>query len=80
MLLPEVTEDNVLLNRGEQIREELGRAPFHVAGQSITVHASIGAARSGITLTTPESLMAAADGAMYAAKRAGRNRVSVAAS
>jgi len=79
VLLPEVAEGDVLLNRAEQIREELARAPFHVAGHSITVHVSIGAARSGTTLTTPDSLMAAADGAMYAAKRAGRNRVAVAA-
>jgi diguanylate cyclase (GGDEF)-like protein len=79
VLLPDVAEDDVLLNRTEQIREELARTPFHVSGQSITVHVSIGAARSGSTLTTPDSLMAAADGAMYAAKRAGRNRVTVAA-
>jgi diguanylate cyclase (GGDEF)-like protein len=79
VLLPEVAEGDVLLNRAEQIREELSRAPFHIVGQSIAVHVSIGAARSGTTLTTPDSLMAAADGAMYAAKRAGRNRVAVSA-
>jgi diguanylate cyclase (GGDEF)-like protein len=79
VLLPEVAEGDVLLTRAEQIREEVASAPFHVAGHSITVHVSIGAARSGTTLTTPDSLMAAADGAMYAAKRAGRNRVTVSA-
>ena len=79
VLLPEVGQGDVLVNRAEQIREELARAPFHVAGHSITVHVSIGAARSGTTLASPDSLMAAADSAMYAAKRAGRNRVAVAA-
>ncbi len=69
VLLSEVGEDDVLLDRAEQIREDLGNAPFHVAGQSITVHVSIGAARSGTTRNTPDSLMAAADNAMYAAKR-----------
>ncbi len=78
VLLSEVGEDGVLFNRAEQIREELGDAPFHVAGQSITVHVSIGAARSDTTRNTPDLLMAAADNAMYSAKRAGRNRVSVA--
>jgi|SRR5450631_683136 len=79
VLLPEVGDGDVLLNRAEQIREELARAPFHVAGHSITVHVSIGAARSGTTLSSPDALMAAADSAMYAAKRAGRNRVAIAA-
>ena len=38
----------------------------------------LGTARSSVSLSTSDSLLAAADGAMYEAKRAGRDRVSVA--
>ena len=78
VLLPEAGEPGVLHDRAEQIREEVARTPFIVAGRSIAVRVSIGAARSGRSVATPDFLLAAADGAMYAAKRAGRNRVTIA--
>jgi diguanylate cyclase (GGDEF)-like protein len=77
VLLPEVVELDVLRDRAEQVREAVASAPFVVAGHSITVRVSIGAARSSTAFATPDSLLAAADGAMYAAKRGGRDRVTV---
>jgi diguanylate cyclase (GGDEF)-like protein len=78
VLLPDVVEVAVLRERAEQVREAVACAPFVVAGHSITVRVSIGAARSSTVFATPDSLLAAADGAMYAAKRGGRDRVAVA--
>lgn len=48
-------------------------------GASVRVTASVGVASSqSPTHTTPEALLEAADGAMYASKEAGKNRVSLA--
>jgi diguanylate cyclase (GGDEF)-like protein len=75
-LLPEAGDGGALGERAEEIREAVAREAFTVAGRSIDVRVSIGAAHS--SAVTPDSLLAAADGALYAAKRAGRNRVAVA--
>jgi diguanylate cyclase (GGDEF)-like protein len=54
------------------------RVPFDVGGHVLSISASV-----GVTLATdgddPESLLNHADGAMYRAKSAGRNRVELAA-
>ncbi|HEY8755735.1 MAG TPA: bifunctional diguanylate cyclase/phosphodiesterase, partial [Candidatus Dormibacteraeota bacterium] len=48
--------------------------PFAIAGQSVTVHASIGVAVSDDVTDSANRLMRHADVAMYAAKSAGKNR------
>ncbi len=48
--------------------------PFPIAGQSVTVHASIGVAISDDATDTASRLMRHADVAMYAAKNAGKDR------
>jgi diguanylate cyclase (GGDEF)-like protein len=78
VLLTDLGSGNVLAERAEQIRKAVASTPFIVAGQAIGVRVSIGAARSSVELATSDALLAAADGAMYEAKRAGRDRVAVA--
>jgi diguanylate cyclase (GGDEF)-like protein len=78
VLFTDLGSGNVLAERAEQIRRAIASTPFIVAGQAIGVRVSIGAARSSVALATSDALLAAADGAMYEAKRAGRDRVSVA--
>jgi diguanylate cyclase (GGDEF)-like protein len=78
VLLTDLGSGTVLAERAEQIRKAIASTPFIVAGQAIGVRVSIGAARSSIALSTSDALLAAADGAMYEAKRAGRDRVAVA--
>jgi diguanylate cyclase (GGDEF)-like protein len=78
VLLTDLGSGNVLAQRAEQIRKAIASTPFVVAGQAIGVRVSIGAARSSVVLSTSDALLAAADGAMYEAKRAGRDRVAVA--
>ena len=78
VLLTDLGSGNVLAERAEQIRKAIASTPFIVAGLSIGVRVSIGAARSSVDLAASDALLAAADGAMYEAKRAGRDRVAVA--
>ncbi len=63
----------------ERIRAAIEANPFPIAGQSVRVTSS-----AGVATLPPDRdrglpwLVSAADGALYAAKRAGRNRVAVA--
>ncbi len=65
---------------GERLCVRLAAEPVDFAGGSVAVTASIGAAaREPDAPVGAEALLQAADAAMYRAKRAGRNRVGVAA-
>jgi two-component system cell cycle response regulator len=60
---------------GERIRTQMEAQEIPIADEVIHVTVSIGVAELGRT-GTPESLIAAADRALYVAKRGGRNRVA----
>lgn len=61
------------LNVAERLRAAV--AAVTVAGQPVTVTASVGVAQAVYGMSEPSALVAAADGALYLAKDGGRNRV-----
>lgn len=61
----------------ERIREAVAKARFDTPGGARRVTLSLGVAEYDRRLTSPKDLVAAADRALYTAKRAGRNRVVV---
>jgi two-component system cell cycle response regulator len=63
---------------GERLRAAVADKTFECAGQTIPVTVSVGAAVCEGGAVDGQALIAAADAAMYEAKRNGRNRVSVA--
>ncbi len=79
-LLPDTHDAEVLYARAEQIRASLAAQSYVISGTAVDVHASIGGALTTDDITTADQLLAEADGAMYSAKREGRNRVALAAS
>lgn len=60
----------------DRVRERLAHSPTHHDGLAITVTLSAGVSawEAG---DTPDTLLARADGALYQAKAAGRNRVTI---
>jgi diguanylate cyclase (GGDEF)-like protein len=71
ILLRSLGDDADLAARAEQLRRTIGDRAFDFEGTPITITASAGAA----TLTSDaDSLVRAADAALYDAKRTGRNR------
>ncbi|AEV84304.1 hypothetical protein ACWT_3281 [Actinoplanes sp. SE50] len=76
ILLPKTTVVEIAA-MAEQIRQSVAGAPIATTGHSLRVTASIGGATwdDGHSL---DELIAEADHALYAAKRAGRNRVMIA--
>ncbi|MFP5578045.1 MAG: putative bifunctional diguanylate cyclase/phosphodiesterase [Acidimicrobiia bacterium] len=74
VLLSPGTTPETALAIAERLRSVLSE-PFHVAGREVSLSASIGVARSEVG--SSERLVQTADQAMYAAKRAGRDRISV---
>lgn len=63
----------------ERIRRAIEAAALEIAGNRISVSVSVGVAGLGPKPTSVEGLLAGADGALYAAKKRGRNRVEIAA-
>lgn len=64
----------------ERLRRAIEMLPFEpLSGQRCQLTISIGVACAHAATQTPEALLHASDQALYAAKRAGRNRVSLAA-
>jgi diguanylate cyclase (GGDEF)-like protein len=73
LVLPDVPGDSAAI-AAERLREALGAEPLAVDGDSVIVTASFGWAE-WVPGETPESVIARADRALYAAKHAGRDRV-----
>ena len=66
------------LARAEQVRATCAAAPYRTDGGPLAVTVSVGVAVAPLHAVDGGSLLAAADAALYAAKRAGRDRVVVA--
>jgi diguanylate cyclase (GGDEF)-like protein/putative nucleotidyltransferase with HDIG domain/PAS domain S-box-containing protein len=64
-----------LRDLAEEVRAGVGDTPMIVEGLRIPVTVSVGAAQGGESFLTRDSLLSAADRALYAAKRRGRNQV-----
>ena len=78
LLLRDVSSDDQIADRAERLRAHVAGAPVVAAGVSLGLTVSIGAIRSGGTLGNVDALVDAADRGLYAAKRGGRNRISLA--
>lgn len=76
VLAPAIDRDGVLA-LADRAREALAEAPVHVGDISIDLTLSVGAALATEGQRTPDSLVHAADQALYDAKDAGRNCVRV---
>ena len=74
VVLPDTDLDGAV-RAGERIRSRLAEHPITVAGEPVMVTLSIGAAECPTDGDSPDALIAAADSALYEAKRRGRDRV-----
>ncbi|MGE0029111.1 MAG: GGDEF domain-containing protein [Thermoleophilia bacterium] len=75
VLVADAPGPDALAGLGERVRAGIAASPVTVGGARVRVTVSIGAAASATGATTADALVAAADGALYAAKDAGRDRV-----
>ncbi len=73
VLLHGVRQDEDAVTAANKVLEALVQ-PFDILGQRCQVSASIGVALFHQAYASPDMLVQAADGAMYEAKRAGKNR------
>jgi diguanylate cyclase (GGDEF)-like protein len=78
LVMPGMAEQQAV-ERAEELRSTMAAAPVGHGASTIAVTASFGVATFPRDGRTGDALIAAADRAMYAAKAAGRNRVSVGA-
>ncbi|HEX2654864.1 MAG TPA: GGDEF domain-containing protein, partial [Xanthobacteraceae bacterium] len=76
MVLPEMTAVQAQV-RAQQWRAEIAAASIVHGSAVIRVTASFGIASFPLHGTTADALIAAADSALYAAKRAGRNQIRI---
>ncbi len=79
-LLPGVRDRDELLEVAERVREAVASGRISAAGRRVSITISVGAAAAGAALDgevpwSTDGVVDAADRALYAAKRAGRNRV-----
>jgi two-component system, cell cycle response regulator len=74
LILPETDMDGALL-LAERLRAATGETPFDLAPDSLRVTCSLGVAQRVPEDRDGGALLARADGALYAAKRGGRDRV-----
>lgn len=77
VLLPE-TARAAAADVAERLRATIARTPVLWGGEHIQVRASFGVSSCPECVAGPSELMASADAMLYASKRDGRNRVSVA--
>jgi diguanylate cyclase (GGDEF)-like protein len=78
LILPGLRDDAALLDVAEATRHRMETEPVMFSREQIDLTVSIGAARTDSPADALESLLLAADRALYAAKRGGRNRVQLA--
>jgi diguanylate cyclase (GGDEF)-like protein len=74
LILPETDMEGALL-LAERLRAATGEVPFELAADSLRVTCSLGVAQRSPDDRTGGALLARADGALYGAKRGGRDRV-----
>ena len=77
VILCEQTDEQGAHQLGERIREELGKTVFNSAQGAFNVTCSVGVATFPEAGGKWDELFKAADEALYASKRAGRNKVTV---
>jgi diguanylate cyclase (GGDEF)-like protein len=78
LILPDLRDDTALLGMAEAVRRRIEDEPVLCSGERIALTVSVGAARSDSPAGAIDALLAAADRALYAAKRGGRNRARLA--
>jgi diguanylate cyclase (GGDEF)-like protein/PAS domain S-box-containing protein len=76
LVLPGLTEEGAV-GRGEQLRQAIAATAVSHGASQIRVTASFGVAGFPLNGRTTDELIAAADRALYSAKAAGRNRVTL---
>ena len=77
VILCEQTDETGAVQLGERIREELAKTVFHTPNGPLQVTCSVGAATFPAAGQKWDDLFKAADEALYASKRGGRDRVTI---